>query len=174
MEKTKLTELGLTESQVEAVMKLSAEDEINVQKQQEKAKEKAIRDATSELSAQLSAQKSEYEEKLSSQKSEFDEKLSAQVKDFEMQKFISGIKFTSKSAAQAALQKLRDANPDFTDGVLSGTDEFLEKLKAEDPEAFAAEGNAKLVTGGGNSGGGGETSGVEAAFFGMNPGLSSQ
>ena len=150
----RLKELGLTEEQITAVTQIVTEAENS-------AVSKAVEEKVTELT-----------ETHSTELEKLREEMKSKDVDYAARDIIGKHKFTSELAREMALQKLKEQNFELKDGVLEGADDFMEKMKGDNASAFeSGEAKVSYPAGGGSAAAGANTSGVEAAFYGINPGL---
>ena len=158
MDENKLREIGLTDEQAAAVLKLAGADEEAIQKK---------------IAEAVGLKEQELTKNFEKEKSEISGKLAEREAEFAAKEALGGYKFTSSLARERAFELLKGAGLELKDGKLDGADEFFEKLKADYPEAFDSGKPYVEVSGGGGSaaGAGAKEDGVEAAFYSMNPDL---
>lgn len=98
-------------------------------------------------------------------------------KDFAKADLFRGYKFSSKLSRKAAELEFDSKGFEFKDGKFAGAEQFFEDLKKSDPDAFQAEETSETETKKktgvdlNNGGSAPKLSGVEAAFYAMNPDL---
>ncbi len=156
MDETKLKELGLTDEQITSVKQLAAIDETALQDR---------------INTAVGAKETELNSAHDAALQKYKDQLNEKDMQFATHDFISKYKFTSKLAKDMALQKLREEVSELKDGKLTGADKFIEDLKSSNPEAFASEEAYVVASGGGGTAGSTAQSGVEKAFYNINPGL---
>lgn len=75
-----------------------------------------------------------WEAKYNTDTAALQEKIATQQKEFAAKEYLSGKGFKSKLAQKAALSGMMEL--EYKDGTFSGAEEYLKKLKEEDPDSF--------------------------------------
>ncbi len=137
MDKAKLKDLGVPEEILDAVFDaVLAEIDQSVNTALENA-EKNNTGISEEEKAELIKRAEAAEGKIS----EMEKKHAAE-------KLFSGYAFTSELAKEAAFKKFMESDTPFENGIFSGGEDWLNKLKEENPTAFLSETPPpKLMTG---------------------------
>lgn len=156
MDENKLKEIGLTDEQAAAVLKLVGADEEAIQ---------------GKIANAVKQKEQELTENFEKEKGALSGKLAEREAEFAAKEALGGYKFTSSLARERAFELLKGAGLTVKDGRLDGADEFFSKLKEDYPEAFDDGKPYVEVSVGGSSAAGAKENGVEAAFYSMNPDL---
>lgn len=111
-------------------------------------------------------------EELTKQLSELSEKyktateqLAAQEQGYAAEKLLSGYKFASERVKNSVLEEFKNKGFKFENGAFVGGKEYLEELKKNEPDAFAAE-KPGLLMGGTQSGVSTDENNLKSQIFG--------
>ena len=150
MKKEDLLAQGLTEEQVDFVMRENGKDIERV-----KTKLTAAETARDEYKEQLEAANttiqsykdmdiegikqsaSEWEKKYNDDLKAMQDKLEGQAYDFALKEYVSGYQFTSDLVKEAVIAQLKTQGFKLNDGKFLGADDFMKQLKEANPSAFA-------------------------------------
>lgn len=161
MKREELKKLGLTDEQIDYVMDENGKD-VNAQKAIVEQKDQEITNLTTERDglktqvadrdkdiADLKKQSGDNEalnNKLTELQGKYDtdtkalqDKLDSQARSHATERFYDKVEFTSAFAKKAAMEEFNAANLEFKDGAYVGADEFLEKQKSSNPDAFKVD-----------------------------------
>lgn len=96
--------------------------------------------------------------------------MTAKEREYAKSKLFDGVKWTSSLAKQGAMAEFESKGLEFKDGRFEGADAFFNDLKSSNPEAFEeTKGVGSTGFEHGGSPLGEEMSGVEKAFYKLNP-----
>lgn len=161
MKREDLKAKGLTDEQIDFVMAENGKD-INALKDANAQKDQQITALTTErdgLKTQLADRDKDIED-LKKQKGNTDElnqkltdlqtkydtdtqalrdKMDAQARSHAAEQFYGNVEFTSGFAKKAAIKEFMEAGLEFKDGAYVDADKFLEKQRADNPDAFKAK-----------------------------------
>lgn len=158
MKREELKNLGLTDEQIKFVMDENGKD-INAQKAITEQKDQQIAALTTErdgLKTQVadrdkdiadlkkeSGNTEELNKKLTELQTKYDTdtkdlqgKLDTQARTHAAERYFDKVEFTSAFAKKAAIEEFKAANLEFKDGAYVGADDFLKKMKTDNPDAF--------------------------------------
>ena len=158
MKREELKNLGLTDDQIKFVMDENGKD-INAQKAIIEDRDQKITALTTErdgLKTQVadrdkdiddlkkqSGNTDELNKKLTELQTKYDTdtqalqgKLDSQAKAHAAERYFDKVEFSSAFAKKAAIAEFNNAGLEFKDGAFVGADDFLKKMKTENPDAF--------------------------------------
>ena len=161
MKREELKKLGMTDEQIDFVMDEYGKG-INAQKAIIETKDQQITSLTTErdgLKTQVADRDKDISElkkqsgnsealntKLTELQTKYDNdtanlkaQLDTQARDHAADRFFDKVEFTSAFAKKAAIGEFKAANLEFKDGAYVGADDFLKKMKTDNPDAFKAE-----------------------------------
>lgn len=104
----------------------------------------------------------EWEKKYNTETAALNSRIETLQKESAAREFLSGKGFKSNLAKKAALSGMMDL--EFKDGKFTGADDYLKKLKEEDPDSFVQENNPD------NNGGTNPGKWVRGTSSGLHPG----
>lgn len=173
---------GLTDEQIDAIMRLHGTDatewkaQINAQKEEVKKRDDTITELTDQVKKFDGVDVDKLKSDVDEWKEKYNKDMAAKDKDFAKRMFFNGIKFNSNLAKKAAMEAFDEKNLEFKDGKFIGADEFIEDLKKSDPQAFKStdpdpKPKGKGAPMGGRAPGSDDLDGVEERFYELNPGL---
>lgn len=158
MKREELKNLGLTDEQIKFVMDENGKD-INAQKTIVEQKDQQIAALTTErdgLKTQVAdrdkdivdlkkqaGNSDELNQKLTELQTKYDTdtqalqgKLDTQARTHAAERYFDKVEFSSAFAKKAAIAEFNNAGLEFKDGAFIGADDFLKKMKTENPDAF--------------------------------------
>lgn len=161
MKREELKNLGMTDDQIKFVMDENGK-EINAQKAIIEQKDQEITALTTERdglktqvadrdkdiddlkkqsgnTAELNDKLTELQTKYDTDTKELQGKLDSQARTHAAERYFDKVEFTSAFAKKAAIEEFHKAGLEFKDGAYVGADDFLKKMKSENPDAFKAE-----------------------------------
>lgn len=161
MKREFLTNLGLTEEQVNKIMDENGRDIEKYRKDVEKYSKESEKYKTQYESTKSSLdeanktiasykdkdmdiekiQKSadEWKQKYETDTKDLNEKLIAQERSHAMDSYFSGMKFTSESAKRGIMAQFNEQNFELKEGKFIGADEYIKTLQESDSGAFVKE-----------------------------------
>ena len=147
-----LKNLGLTDEQINSIMAENGKDVEKYKTSSEKYKQQfeSTKASLDEANTTIQSYKDmdiesikksadEYKEKFEKKEAEMNQKLAQKERDHQMDKYFSGLKFSSESAKRGIIAQFNEQNFDLKDGKFVGAEEFMNKLKETDAGAFAKE-----------------------------------
>ncbi len=153
MKKEELLKLGIDEETADKIIKLH-NDEISV-----------VTDERDTLKGELETEKKNRK----TEKEQLEGALHETKYTNAIDRFISGFKFSSELAREAAASKLKAANMKLLDdGSLEGADNFIKELQKNQPSAFVNDDPKPKILGSGSGGGFSEMTQEEFNKMGYN------
>lgn len=146
MKKEFLTELGIDEETAQKIMAQHEEDILELQQANE---------TLTETNKTLTKEAKENQKKYEDDTKKLTDELVGVKYDNAADKYLSQFEFSSGLARDAAKSKFKEKGFALSeDGVFDGADEFMEELKASQPEAFLKKkADPQIITGAGGGSG---------------------
>lgn len=158
MKREELKKQGLTDEQIDYVMTENGKD-VNAQKAIVEQKDQQITALTTERDGlktqvadrdkdiedlkkqsgntdELNAKLTELQTKYDTDTQALQGKLDSQARTHAAERYFDKVEFSSAFAKKAAIAEFNSAGLEFKDGVFVGADDFLKKMKSENPDAF--------------------------------------
>lgn len=148
MKREDLKTMGLPDEQINTIMDLHGAD---IEKQKTTistltAERDGLKERLEEANGKLEGYDPEWKTKADQAQEEADRKIANIQRGYVLKEYSAGLKFTSESAKKAFLNDLEAANLPLQDEKILGFEDFVNKYRESDPNAFAPDKPAPTIT----------------------------